>query len=82
VFLPGEPHGWKSLVGYSPRGRKESARTERLSMQAVSAEVMSLSERLYVSLGGTGVSDAAAAVVTEAASSSSAPSVPLPTLGS
>ena len=51
-------------------------------MQAVSAEVMSLSERLYVSLGGTGVSDAAAAVVTEAASSSSAPSVPLPTLGS
>ena len=24
VFLPGESHGWKSLMGYSPRGRKES----------------------------------------------------------
>ena len=23
VFLPGEPHGHRSLVGYSPRGRKE-----------------------------------------------------------
>ena len=24
VFLPGESHGQKSLVGYSPRGHKES----------------------------------------------------------
>ena len=24
VFLPGESHEWRSLVGYSPRGRKES----------------------------------------------------------
>ena len=24
VFLPGESHGWRSLVGYSPQGRKES----------------------------------------------------------
>ena len=23
VFLPGEPHGQRSLVGYSPWGRKE-----------------------------------------------------------
>ena len=23
VFLPGEPHGQRSLAGYSPRGRKE-----------------------------------------------------------
>ena len=30
VFLPGEPHGQRSLVGYSPRGRKESDTTERL----------------------------------------------------
>ena len=30
VFLPGESHGWRSLVGYSPRGRKESDRTDRL----------------------------------------------------
>ena len=30
VFLPGECHGRRSLVGYSPRGRKESDMTERL----------------------------------------------------
>ena len=30
VFLPGESHGWRSLVGYSPRGHKESDRTEPL----------------------------------------------------
>ena len=30
VFLPGESHGWKSLVGYSPRGCEESYMTERL----------------------------------------------------
>ena len=28
VFLPGESHGWRSLVGYSPRGRKELDTTE------------------------------------------------------
>ena len=31
VFLPGESHGQRSLVGYSPRGRKESDTTERLN---------------------------------------------------
>ena len=30
VFLPGESHGRRSLVGYSPRGRKESVTTQRL----------------------------------------------------
>ena len=30
-FLPGEPHGQRSLVGYSPWGRRESYSTERLS---------------------------------------------------
>ena len=30
AFLPGKSHGWRSLVGYSPWGRKESDRTERL----------------------------------------------------
>ena len=30
VFLPGEFHGQRSLVGNSPRGLKESHRTERL----------------------------------------------------
>ena len=29
VFLPGESHGQRSLLGYSPQGRKESGTTER-----------------------------------------------------
>ena len=32
VFLPGEFYGQRSLVGYSPRGRKESDTTERLHL--------------------------------------------------
>ena len=32
VFLPGESHGQRSLVGYSPRGRTESDTMKRLSM--------------------------------------------------
>ena len=28
VFLPGKSHGWRSLVGYSPWGRRESDSTE------------------------------------------------------
>ena len=31
VLLPGKFHGWKSLVGYSPWGHKESDMTERLN---------------------------------------------------
>ena len=30
VFLPGESHGWRSLIGYSPWGRKASDMTEQL----------------------------------------------------
>ena len=30
VLLPGESHGGRSLVGYSPQGRKELDTTERL----------------------------------------------------
>ena len=30
VFLPGEPHGQRSLVGYSPWGRTESEATDKL----------------------------------------------------
>ena len=30
VLLPGESHGWRSLVGYSPWGLKESDTTEQL----------------------------------------------------
>ena len=30
VFLPGESHGWSSLVGYSPWGGKELDTTEQI----------------------------------------------------
>ena len=32
VFWPGEFHGQRSLVGYSPQGRKESDTAERLTV--------------------------------------------------
>ena len=32
VFLPGESHGQRSLVGYSPWGHKESDTTEWLML--------------------------------------------------
>ena len=35
VFLPGESHGRRSLVGYSPRGRKELDMTEQLHFTSV-----------------------------------------------
>ena len=34
AFLPGESHGQRSLVGYSPQARKESDTTEQLSRHA------------------------------------------------
>ena len=33
VFLPGKSHGLRSVVGYSPWGRKESDMTEQLHFQ-------------------------------------------------
>ena len=35
VLLPGESHGGRSLVGYSPWGRKESVTTERLHLKKI-----------------------------------------------
>ena len=35
MFLPGEPHGQRSLAGYSPWGQKESDTTERLSIAQI-----------------------------------------------
>ena len=32
VFLPGKSHGWRTLVGYRPQGRKESDTTEETSL--------------------------------------------------
>ena len=41
VFLPGESHGQRSLVGCSPRGHKELDMTERLSMTVMTRELSS-----------------------------------------
>ena len=35
TFLPGESHGQRSLVGYSPWGRKESDTTERTARKSL-----------------------------------------------
>ena len=35
IFLPGESHGQRSLVGYSPWGREELDTTERLHVHKV-----------------------------------------------
>ena len=39
VLLPGESHGQRSLVGYSPWGCKESDTTERLSLSLLALSV-------------------------------------------
>ena len=39
VFLSGESHGQRSMVGYSLWGREESDITKRLSMRALSPEM-------------------------------------------
>ena len=38
VFLPGESHGRRSLVGYSPRGHKGSDTTEQLHFHQIFKE--------------------------------------------
>ena len=35
IFLPGESHGERNLVGYSPWGCKESDTTEQLSTRCI-----------------------------------------------
>ena len=39
VFLPGESHGWRSLVGCSPWGCKELDTTERLHFHTLEKEM-------------------------------------------
>ena len=40
VFLPGEFHGQRSLVGYNPWGYKESNMTERLTHIHMNQQVL------------------------------------------
>ena len=35
VFLPGKSHGWRSLVGYNSRGRKELDRTIHARVEVI-----------------------------------------------
>ena len=52
THLPGEPHGQRSLMGYSPWGRKESDVTKRLTLShppiADSRSVPKLMARLHL----------------------------------
>ena len=48
VFLPGKSHGWRSLVGYSPWGHKESDMTERLHSHGPSLEVSNISAHIWL----------------------------------
>ena len=49
VFLPGESHGQRSMVGYSPHGHKELDTTKKPldESESVSHSVMSDSLRPY-----------------------------------
>ena len=45
VFLPGESHGQRGLVGYSPQGRKESDMTEQLSIRTINGRGLEVDAR-------------------------------------
>ena len=47
VLLPGESHGGRSLVGYSPRGRKESDTTEQLHFHFLRYNLQCWGGRLF-----------------------------------
>ena len=50
VFLSGESHGQRSLVGYSPWGHKESDRMEQLSLSLSFNSKWNLAETMQVCL--------------------------------
>ena len=53
MFLPGESHGQRSLVGYSPWGRKALGMTEQLTFSLSSTSYFRISLRLgYVATEG------------------------------
>ena len=54
VLLPGESHGQRSLVGYSPWGHKESDTTEPLHFHALGKEMATHSSVLAWRVPGTG----------------------------
>ena len=54
VLLPGKSHGWRSLVGCSPRGHKESDTTERLHFHTLEKEMATHSSVLAWRIPGMG----------------------------
>ena len=46
VFLPGEFHGQRNLVGYSPWGHKELDTTERLTLEFLKSGQLYISEQV------------------------------------
>ena len=56
VLLPGKSHGWRSLLGCSPWGRKESDMTELLhfSLSCIAKEMATHSSVLAWRIPGTG----------------------------
>ena len=50
VLLPGEFHGWRSMVGYSPWGHKESDTTERLSIHSLTHKQTKHKKQYYQTL--------------------------------
>ena len=47
ALLPGKPHGWRSLVGYSPWGCEESDTTERLHFISFVIASLARSKHLF-----------------------------------
>ena len=54
VLLPGKSHGWRSLVGCSPWGHKESDTTEQLHFHALEKAMATHSSVLAWRMPGTG----------------------------
>ena len=54
VLLPGKSYGWRSLVGCSPWGRKESDTTEQLHFHALEKEMATHSSVLAWRIPGAG----------------------------
>ena len=50
VFLPEKPHRQRSLVGYSPKGQKESDTTEWLSTQMQSHNFLIFKMELIIEM--------------------------------
>ena len=54
VLLPGKSHGWRSLVGCSPWGCKESDTTEQLHFHPLEKEMATHSSVFAWRIPGTG----------------------------